>query len=107
MGRRDRTREDRLVVLSREMSRLEDWLHFVHFPYFVARWKEIGFSDDDLRALEIVIMCGPANAPVVAGTGGLRKIRFARSNTNRGKSGGARIGYVYVPEFDTVGIVAV
>ena len=52
-------------------------------------------------------MCGPDKSPVVPGTGGVRKIRFARSNTNRGKSGGARIGDVFGPEFDTGGIVAV
>ena len=102
-----RSREDRIVVYSRNMERPEDWLHFVHFPYFIARWRELRFSDDDLRVLETLIMAAPTRAPVVQGTGGLRKIRFARSNTNRGSSGGARIGYAYIPEFDAVGIFAV
>ncbi len=52
-------------------------------------------------------MVAPTKAPVVPGTGGLRKIRFARRNTNRGTSGGARIGYEYFPEFDAVGTFAV
>src|ERR1035437_7860700 len=92
-----RIREDRKVVYSRTMQRPEDWLHFVHFPYFVRRWREIRFGEEDLRALEILIMCAPQKAPVVQETGGLRKIRFARADGNRGSSGGARIGYVFVP----------
>jgi hypothetical protein len=104
---RNRTREDRIVVYSRNLKRPEDWVHFVHFPYFVSRWRECGFDDDDLRALEVLIMAGPDKAPVVAGTGGLRKIRFARSDGNRGKSGGARIGYAYVPQYDAIGIFGI
>jgi hypothetical protein len=86
---------------------LEDWLHFIHFPSFESRWREVGFGDDDLRALEILIMAAPTKAPVVVGTGGVRKIRFARKDGNKGKSAGARIGYVFVPEFDAVGLVVV
>jgi hypothetical protein len=107
MRRQDRVREDRIVVYSRFMKRPEDWLHFVHFPFFTARWRETRFNDDDLRALETLIMAAPARAPVIPGTGGLRKIRFARSDGNRGKSAGARIAYAYVPEYDTIGIFAV
>jgi hypothetical protein len=104
---RNRVREDRILVYSRQMERPEDWLHFVHFPYFLARWRELRFSDDDLRLLEMLIMVAPLQAPVVQGTGGLRKLRFARSDTNRGSSGGARVGYAYFPEFDVVGVFAV
>ena len=107
MGRKNRVRENRIVVYSRHLERPEDWLHFVHFPYFIRRWRDAGFDDEDLRALEILIMASPTRAPVVPGTGGLRKLRFARSDTNRGSSAGARIGYAYFPEFDAVGTFAV
>ncbi len=52
-------------------------------------------------------MVAPAKAPVMQATAGLRKVRFARSDSNKGSSSGARIGYVYIPEFDSVGLVAV
>jgi hypothetical protein len=62
----------------------EDWLRFVQFDHFVAHWKTLGLGDDDLRALEVAIMAAPAAAPVVAGTGGLRKLRFAPPRWNTG-----------------------
>jgi hypothetical protein len=40
-------------------------------------------------------MLGPKHAPVVKGTGGLRKIRFSPPGWNVGKSGALRIGYAY------------
>jgi hypothetical protein len=68
-----------------------------HFPTFIQtskfteRWASLGLGDDDLRGLERVIANGPRRAPVVAQTGGLRKIRFALPG--HGKSGGVRVGY--------------
>jgi hypothetical protein len=75
----------------------EDFLHFVHLDPFKASWKELKLSDDDLRMLELAIMVGPTMHLVMKGTGGLRKIRFARKNWKRGKSGGIRVGYAYFP----------
>lgn len=40
-------------------------------------------------------MTGPKRAPVVSGTGGLRKIRIAPEGWSKGKSGAARVCYVY------------
>jgi hypothetical protein len=41
------------------------------------------------------------------GTGGLRKLRFARSSGGRGKSGSFRIGYVYFEDFQVIALVTV
>ena len=64
-------------------------------------------TDDHLRALESLIAAAPADPPVMRGTGGLRKIRFAPGTGNRGKSGGARACYAYFEEFGLVYLCAV
>ena len=53
-------------------------------------------TDDDLRALEIAIMCEPVAGDVIKGTGGIRKLRFAGAHWDRGKRGGIRIFYQYM-----------
>lgn len=45
------------------------------------------------------------NAPVIEGTGGLRKLRCGRKD--KGKSAGYRVCYVYFEEFATVLLVTI
>ncbi len=85
----------------------EDWARFIELPYFTAKWKHLGLDDDDLRALEIGLVLQPKQAPVVPGTGGLRKLRFRRAAGNRGKSGSFRVGYVYFEAFGVIGLLAI
>ena len=70
-----------------ELSRI-----FVELPSFVDRWKALGLSDDDLLRLELDLLANPKIGPVLKGTGGVRKVRFAFEN--RGKSGSVRVIYV-------------
>jgi hypothetical protein len=49
----------------------------------------------------------PQRAPVIPGTGGLRKARFAPVGSGRGKSGAYRVGYVHLPQLRTVLLVTV
>jgi hypothetical protein len=83
----------------------EDFLRFVELRPFTEAWKEMRLNDDDLLALQITVMLNPKGNPVVEGTGGLRKIRFAPRRWQTGKSGAARIGYVFLEEFGTVLLV--
>ena len=64
-------------------------------------------ADEDLRALEKAISDAPDKAPVMTGTGGLRKIRLAPVNRAGGKSGGARVCYVHFAEFRLVYLCAI
>lgn len=74
----------------------EDLLHFVEEPGFEDDWKSLGLNvADDLTALQLMIMTNPKGSPVVKGTGGLRKMRFAPDRWNVGKSGAARVCYAY------------
>lgn len=70
-----------------ELSRI-----FVELPSFMARWKALGLTDDDLRRLEIELLDNPKVGAVLQGTGGVRKVRFAFEN--RGKSGSVRVIYI-------------
>ena len=81
----------------------EDLLDFIELPQFTKRWETLGLDDeDDLTALQLAIMSGPKAWPVIRGTHGLRKLRFTPERWKTGKSGGARVLYVY---FDAFGIV--
>lgn len=48
---------------------------FIQTTEFSRNWDKLGFSDDDLRLLELDIMKHPDKYPVMQGTGGLRKAR--------------------------------
>jgi hypothetical protein len=71
---------------------------FVQTREFSKCWDRLGFTDDELRLLELEIMKAPKMWPVIQGTGKLRKMRFAFPN--RGKSGSVRVCYV---DFDRLG----
>jgi hypothetical protein len=77
-------------------------LWFVQVDQFVSAWKKLSLIDEDLRALEFQIIGDPTGAPVVAGTGGVRKLRFAPPRWKRGSRGSLRVYYAY---FDRYGLV--
>lgn len=78
---------------------------FIQTKEFSKRWDELGFNDDDLRKLEMDIMSDPTKYPVMRGTGGLRKARYAIEN--RGKSGGVRVCYVDFVFVETIYLITV
>ena len=70
-----------------------EWPKFIELPGFTRAWVALDLTDDDLRALQAAILEGPSRHPVIPGTGGLRKIRFARPGGGRGKSSSYRVCY--------------
>jgi len=83
----------------------EDFLRFFQLDEFADDWKSLGFNlEDDLPALEISIMANPETGKVIPGTGGLRKMRFAKRN-QFGKRKGVRVCYAYFKEHWTVLLV--
>ncbi len=70
-------------------------LSFIQLEGFASAWDRLGLTDDDLIALEEEIAPDPTGWPVVPGTGGLRKARFAPPSWKTGKSGGVRVGYYF------------
>ncbi len=98
--------ETRTLVYPRGLLDPKGWLNFVQLDPFARAWKRLGLDDDDLRALEIAIMANPTDAPVIRGTGGLRKLRFSPGDWQVGKSGAMRVCYAYFREFGLVALVA-
>lgn len=69
---------------------------FTETPLFTKNWIELGFSDEDLRELQNVLIEDPKTGKAIKGTGGLRKIRVAMGDKDKGKRGGARVIYVNI-----------
>jgi hypothetical protein len=80
-------------------------LTFVQLPGFVADARRLGLNDEDLAGIEQSLLDRPDAGPVMAGTGGLRKMRWAPRRASGGKSGGVRIGYVLFRLRDMVVLV--
>lgn len=84
-------------------SRARKLLDFIELAGFEDDWRGMGLDDDDLLALQLQILRDPEAAPVLRGTGGLRKLRFSPPKWPRGKSGAVRVCYA---QFVELGIVA-
>ena len=65
---------------------------FVETPVFTDLVRR-HLDDDDYRALQTSLMLRPEQGPVIAGSGGLRKLRWG--SVGRGKRGGLRVIYFW------------
>ena len=84
----------------------EQFLEFFELEEFSSDWDDLGLDvEHDLWDLQTLIMNAPANAPVVKGTNGLRKLRFAPRGWKVGKSGAVRVCYVFFQRFGIVLLV--
>ena len=63
----------------------------------------MGLNDDDLARLQRELLEDPKVGPVIQGTGGVRKMRFAFED--RGKSGSARVIYVDFEVYDKIYLI--
>jgi len=80
---------------------------FIQLSRFVAKWRSLKLNDADLSALESLLMADPDAGDVMAGTGGVRKIRFAPPSRHTGKSGAFRVAYTYFRTGDTVYLLTI
>ena len=76
---------------------------FIEVPLFSKRWNEIGLGDDELTQLQILLLKDPESGPVMEGTGGIRKVRFAIDK--RGKSSGVRVCYTDFAEYEVIYLI--
>lgn len=85
----------------------EDLLHFIETDFFTDDWDDLKLPEEELGALQICIMCDPKQGDVIRGTKGLRKMRYAPSTWNKGKSGSLRVCYVHFERHHVVLLVVV
>jgi hypothetical protein len=66
---------------------------FIETPVFRSRAARL-LSEDDVAALQTLLMLRPDAGDVIPGSGGVRKVRVPAKG--RGKSGGGRVIYYWV-----------
>ena len=62
-------------------------------------------TEEDRRALELMLLEDPKRGQVIERTGGFRKVRFARPSRREGKSGGTRVIYYFVTRRNRIYLV--
>lgn len=67
-------------------------MRFVETPVFTAALRR-HLDDEQYRRLQIALMLRPEQGPVIRGSGGLRKVRWAKAGA--GKRGGLRVIYYW------------
>jgi len=72
---------------------------FIEQPVFTRLLLEL-VDDNAYRKFQMELAANPEKGPVVKGSGGLRKVRLALPG--RGKSGGARVLYLWFPRHETI-----
>ncbi|HEV2147628.1 MAG TPA: type II toxin-antitoxin system RelE/ParE family toxin [Longimicrobiaceae bacterium] len=75
------------------------YLEFVYIDLFERTRKGV-LTDEEVRAVEDELLERPTRGDVMEGTGGVRKIRAAQEG--HGKSGSARVAYLYVEKWASV-----
>ncbi len=78
---------------------------FVETNEFRRRWVRLGLGEEDLRELQGYLLEHPSAGNTVQGTGGVRKLRWARPG--RGKSGGIRTIYIDLADRETIWLITV
>ena len=67
---------------------------FIYMPIFETKWNDLGFTDEDLRQLELYLLANPSSGDIMHETGGLRKLRWFSPIKAKGKRGGIRVLYI-------------
>ena len=84
-----------------------DFYEFIHLHCFDEAFQKSHLADDDLTALQMLIMANPKGSPVIRGTGGIRKTRFAPLHEHRGKSGAYRVCYAVFEEVRVIVLILI
>ena len=72
------------------------YLSFVETAAFTRRVERLEL-ENELRSLQLELLAHPEAGRLDPDTGGLRKIRVGSSARGKGKRGGARMHYLYIP----------
>ena len=72
-----------------------DVMEFIETPTFTRLLASL-LTDDEYRALQNVLVQTPARGDLIAGGGGIRKLRHALPGRGKSKSGGVRAIYYWI-----------
>jgi hypothetical protein len=75
---------------------MPELLTFVETTVFTKRVAALGL-EESLQGLQLELIDNPEAGDVDPGTGGLRKIRLGDPTRGKGKRGGARVHYLWLP----------
>lgn len=64
-------------------------------------------DDETYRTFQNELVNHPEKGPVMKGCGGLRKARIEQPLRGKGKRGGCRIIYLYIPEVSRIDLLAI
>jgi hypothetical protein len=82
-------------------------LTFIQAAAFVAEFRRLRLTDEDLQNLEQMLIENPLSGKVMPRTGGVRKVRFAPPSRGTGKRGALRVCYAWFPAHSTIGLFLV
>ena len=57
-------------------------------------------GDEEYLAMQQFLLENPTSGNVIPGTGSLRKLRWLDAQRRKGKRGGLRVIYLYLPDFE-------
>ena len=78
---------------------------FIRLKTFEKQCRKVGLTEDDVLAIEIILLDNPTVGDIIQGTGGFRKFRYPLPNI--GKSGGTRVVYVDYAYYEKNYLIAV
>ena len=64
-------------------------------------------NDEGYTALQQFLLENPTSGDVIPGTGSLRKLRWYDLKRGKGKRGGLRVIYLYLPEYEKIALIDV
>src|SRR5436190_1546144 len=82
-------------------------LSFVEIPDFTEVIDDYFGTDEHYLRLQLALIQNPEAGAVIPGTGGLRKVRWPDPRRGKGKRGGLRVIYLYMPASSVIGFLDV
>jgi hypothetical protein len=64
-------------------------------------------DDDSYRRFQDELAANPEKGAIIPGCGGLRKVRYSDPSRGKGKRGGIRSVYLYIPEAERIDLIDV
>ena len=81
-------------------------LIFIETPAFTRQSRKC-LDDEEFAHLQRALLASPDAGAVIPGTGGFRKLRWQDTRRNKGKRGGLRVVYYWIPSAEQLWLCAI